>query len=73
MRQRMEVIEALAGNKPSVVVTSFDAFMDALVPKREIKERAVTISGEGTLDSQRGFPVLAMTGRCRWVRRGSSP
>ncbi len=71
VRQRMEVIEALAGNKPSVVVTSFDAFMDALVPKREIKERAVTISGEGTLDLAWLSERLSCLGYDREVQVGA--
>ncbi len=50
IRQRMEVLQAVIAQKSMVVVTSFDAFMDALIPGDEIKERSVAISGEGTLD-----------------------
>ena len=34
LRQRMEVIQALEEGKPMTVVTSFDAFLDSLVPKK---------------------------------------
>ena len=35
-RQRMEVIQAVTEGEPLTVVTSFDAFMDSLLPKLEI-------------------------------------
>ena len=50
LKQRMEVIQAVMSGEPAVIVTSFDAFMDALMPKEEIEKRTVTISGKGTLD-----------------------
>lgn len=48
--QRMAVVQAVMEGKPVTVVTSFDAFMDSLIPKEEVKKRVVTISGEGSLD-----------------------
>ncbi len=50
VRQRMEVIEAVIQKESAVVVTSFDAFMDGLLPKDVIKSRVVRIGGEDTVD-----------------------
>ena len=37
--QRMQVIQAVLKGEPITVVASFDAFMDALLPKRNDKEQ----------------------------------
>ena len=49
-RQRMEVIQAVITGEPVTVVTSFDAFMDTLLPKEVIKERTLHITNDSPLD-----------------------
>ncbi len=50
VKQRMEVLEAVTEKESAVVVTSFDAFMDLLLPKEKIKEQVIHIGGEDTVD-----------------------
>lgn len=38
VKQRMEVLEAVLSGEPVAVVTSFDGFMDSLVPGEELKK-----------------------------------
>ena len=49
-RQRMEVIEAVILKESITVVTSFDAFMDSLLPKKVIKDRVIRIAGDTAVD-----------------------
>ena len=39
LKQRMEVFQAIMEGRGATVVTSFDGFMDALLPKETIEER----------------------------------
>ena len=50
IKQRMEVVQAVMEEGPVTVITSFDAFMDSLVSREGLKERMLSVSGEGTLD-----------------------
>ena len=50
IRQRMEVLEAVISRESVTVVTSFDAFMDALLPKEVIRERVIRIAGDASVD-----------------------
>ncbi len=50
IRQRMEVLQAVMEGGPATVVTSFDAFMDALVPREELLSRVVKIAADSVLD-----------------------
>lgn len=50
VRQRMEVIEAVILKESAVIVTSFDAFMDGLLPREEIEDRVIHIGGADTID-----------------------
>ncbi len=50
VKQRMEVIEAVLLKDSAVIVTSFDAFMDGLLPREEIERRVIRIGGEDTID-----------------------
>ncbi len=50
LRQRMEVLQALMEGKPMTVVTSFDAFLDSLIPKEVIGERFLHIKNDSALD-----------------------
>ena len=49
--QRMQVIQAVLKGEPITVVASFDAFMDALLPKEMIKSRVIKICSDETLES----------------------
>ena len=42
IKQRMEVYQALLEKRPVTVVTSFDGFMDALIPLESMRERIRT-------------------------------
>lgn len=48
-RQRMEVIQAVTEKESLTVVTSFDAFMDSLLPKEEIVSRFLHIKGDSVI------------------------
>ena len=50
VKQRMEVLEAVIQKEQVTVVTSFDAFMDVLLPKETIRERVIHIKNTDTLD-----------------------
>ena len=52
VKQRMEVIEAILSGKAVTVVTSFDGFMDSLLPKEVIGEKVIHIGAEDTLDME---------------------
>jgi transcription-repair coupling factor (superfamily II helicase) len=49
-KQRMEVLQAIIEGEPLTVVTSFDAFMDALLPKEEIASQMIKIRYDSVLD-----------------------
>ena len=44
IKQRMQVLEAVISKESVTVVTTFDAFMDALLPKEVIKKRVIRIA-----------------------------
>lgn len=61
VRQRMEVLQAIVAGGPITVVTSFDAFMDSLLPKEVIGERIIHIESDSILnleDMQRRLTSL---------------
>lgn len=68
VKARMEVVQAVAEGAPLTVVTSFDAFMDALIPKEEIRNRILTISDDGVLDMAEVEQKLAVLGYEREVQ-----
>ena len=49
VRKRMEVIQAVTTGEALTVVTSFDAFMDSLLPKEVIEKRIIRIQGDSTI------------------------
>ena len=67
-RRRMEVIEAIMDGKPVTVVTTFDAFMDSLIPREEIAKRTLRVLGEGALDMGALTEKLARIGYEREVQ-----
>ncbi|MGN1192534.1 MAG: transcription-repair coupling factor [Dorea sp.] len=66
--RRMEVIQAVTTGKPLTVVTSFDAFMDALLPRKEIEERMIRIQGDSVLDLEKLVEKLAAMGYDREIQ-----
>ena len=48
--QRMNVVKAVLAGEPVTVVASFDAFMDALLPKEMIQSRIIKIKSDESLD-----------------------
>lgn len=53
VKQRMEVIQTLFSKEPVTVITSFDGFMDSLVPKEMIREKIIRIGAEDALDIEK--------------------
>lgn len=49
---RMRVIEGLLEKEEAVIVTSFDAFMDALPPKETFRDSVICIGGTDTVDME---------------------
>lgn len=66
--QRMEVIQAVAAGEEATVVTSFDAFMDALLPKDVIVEKTVRIANDSTLHLEEMQSRLVALGYDREVQ-----
>ena len=52
VKQRMQVLEAIISKESVTVVTTFDAFMDALLPKKVIKERVIRIAYDASIDME---------------------
>ena len=65
--QRMQVIQAVLKGEPITVVASFDAFMDALLPKEMIKSRVIKICSEETLNLDELSVKLAQCGYDREI------
>ncbi|QYX25806.1 transcription-repair coupling factor [[Clostridium] scindens] len=66
--QRMEVIQAVAAGEEATVVTSFDAFMDSLLPKDVIVEKTVRIANDSTLHLEEMRSRLVALGYDREVQ-----
>ena len=65
--QRMQVIQAVLKGEPITVVASFDAFMDALLPKEMIKSRVIKICSDETLNLDELSVQLAQCGYDREI------
>ena len=63
----MQVIQAVLKGEPITVVASFDAFMDALLPKEMIKSRVIKICSEETLNLDELSVKLAQCGYDREI------
>lgn len=68
VKQRMEVLEAVIQKEQVTVVTSFDAFMDVLLPKETIRERVIHIKNTDTLDLKKLEDRLVKIGYDREVQ-----
>ncbi len=62
VQQRMEVIQSVITGQDITVVTSFDGFMDALLPKAEIERRTITVKGDSAVDLAKMQGELARLG-----------
>ena len=60
VKQRMEVIEAILSGRAVTVVTSFDGFMDSLLPKEIIKSKVIYIDAEDSVDMEEYLEELAV-------------
>ena len=52
LKERMEVVQALLEEEQATVVTSFDGFMDSLLPLEEVKKRSISILLGDTVDME---------------------
>ncbi len=68
VQQRMEVIQAAAGDEPLTVVTSFDAFMDSLLPKEVISQRILRIANDSAINLEEMQKRLTELGYDREVQ-----
>ena len=68
VKQRMEVIKAIITDDAVTVVTSFDAFMDSLLPKDVIKNRVIRIENDSSIDMDKLSENLAFIGYDREVQ-----
>lgn len=68
VKQRMEVIKAIITDDAVTVVTSFDAFMDSLLPKDVIKNRVIRIENDSSIDMDKLSEDLAFMGYDREVQ-----
>lgn len=50
VKQRMGVIQAVLEKRSVTIIASFDAFMDALLPKEIIEERVIRVAQEVSVD-----------------------
>ena len=50
VKQRMEVFQAFLENQGITVVTTFDSFMDALIPLEEMKKRVISLKPGDVVD-----------------------
>lgn len=62
VKQRMEVIKALLEEKEITIVTSFDAFMDSLLPREVMQARVCSIVSGQTIDFEQLKKQMVMLG-----------
>lgn len=68
VKQRMEVIQAMLTEKEITVVTSFDGFMDSLLPLNKIKERIISLKLGEVVDFEKLKKDIALLGYDREVQ-----
>lgn len=68
VQQRMEVIQSVISGQDITVVTSFDGFMDALLPKAEIERRTITVKSDSAVDLAKMQKDLAGLGYDREIQ-----
>lgn len=68
LKQRMEVVQAMLESEELTVIVSFDGFMDALLPLRQIQERIFTIKPGQTMDFEQLKKDMVFLGYDREVQ-----
>lgn len=68
LKQRMGVIQAILEDEEVTVVTSFDGFMDALLPAEKIRQRVIKLSNTDTVDFEELKKKIADLGYDREVQ-----
>ena len=68
IRERMEVLQAWMEEEQLTVVTSFDSFMDSLIPPEEMKKRMIRIGAADELNLQSMEECLVKFGYDREVQ-----
>lgn len=62
LKQRMSVVQAVIEEKGITVVTSFDGFMDALLPKEMIKDKVLILKNGEVIQFDKIQKTLALNG-----------
>ena len=62
IKQRMEVFQALMEQQETVVVTTFDGFMDALPPLEVMRERIITVKAGDIVDFEKLKEQMVLLG-----------
>lgn len=68
LKQRMGVIQAILEDEEVTVVTSFDGFMDALLPAEKIRQRVIKLSNTDTVDFEELKKKIADLGYDREIQ-----
>ena len=68
LKQRMGVIQAILEDEEVTVVTSFDGFMDALLPAEKIRQRVIKLFNTDTVDFEELKKKIADLGYDREVQ-----
>ena len=68
LKQRMGVIQGILEDEEVTVVTSFDGFMDALLPAEKIRQRVIKLSNTDTVDFEELKKKIADLGYDREVQ-----
>lgn len=68
VKQRMEGIQAVLGEKPVTIVTSLDGFMDHLAPKESIAKKILAVQNDSALNLEKMAEQLTAIGYDREVQ-----
>lgn len=62
IKQRMEVFQAMLEQQDMTIVTTFDGFMDALIPMTELKKRMIAFKVGDTVDFEQLIQDIVLLG-----------
>lgn len=62
IKQRMEVFQAMLEQQDMTIVTTFDGFMDALIPMAELKKRMISFKVGDTVDFEQLIQDIVLLG-----------
>ncbi len=68
IKQRMEVFQAMLEQQDMTIVTTFDGFMDALIPMTELKKRMISFKVGDTVDFEQLIQDIVLLGYDREER-----